>query len=97
MMQTPIPSISQKPPVVTFYGTKFALRKLSDREFNDFFDKFLDDSNDRQLRAENWTADEWEKNRASYENWKAQNGYSLELLEVEARRREQVTVQEAAA
>jgi hypothetical protein len=70
-MQT-IPSISPKPPVVTFYHVRYHLQNLS-------------------------AADEWKIMRATYERKQAQNGYNLELLEVEERRRKQLMVPSAVA
>lgn len=85
-MQT-IPSISPKPAVVTFYGVRYNLQKLSDITFNQLYDALLDDVNDYRIKSENWTADEWKIMQADYERKQAQNGYNLELLEVEERRR----------
>jgi hypothetical protein len=72
---------------VRFNGINFNLLKMSDAEFQGFYDRVLDDSLDFSERLENMSASQFIEHKNWIQRQQAQNAYNLELLEVEEKRR----------
>lgn len=89
---SPIPerttsALSPELTTVRFCGVAYFLPGLGEEEFNQLFDRVVDDAADLDERLENMSAGEFIANKERYQRQQSLAYFNLELLETECKRR----------